>query len=110
MVSMITVTAQRGEWWEVGAAVTDPTTKRPRDISGRAVSVVVRSGPKVTDPLVAVDGVAASVIDGNSGTAAGGGRIATPGTYYGTFQIGSDADGAGWPVKDQFKLVITHCP
>jgi hypothetical protein len=107
---MLEITQQRGEWWEVGATITNPITKQPRDISGKAVDVVVRRGPKEADPLVDVTGKVAAILDGPTGEAMAGGRCATPGNYYGTVIVGTEADGTGWPAKEPFKLTIKDCP
>lgn len=103
---------QRGEWWELGARLTNPTLpgKPPIDVTGKAVTLVVRTGKLATSPAATVDGAAGWVVDGPTGDVAVGGRITTPGSYYGTITVGDAADGPGWPQVEQFALQITDCP
>jgi hypothetical protein len=110
MATLKEIEVQKGEWWEVGGKITDPVTKAAKDVSGKSVAAVVRSGPKESDPLVTVTGEIGAVVDGPSGDVAAGGRIASVGTYYGTLTVGAESDGAGWPVKERFGLKVTDCP
>jgi hypothetical protein len=109
---MFTKSASRGEWWEVGGNLTDPTTKQPRDVTDCTVTITVRAGAKATDPLVTVDGATGQVLDGPTGSVMVGGRIATPGSYYATIDVVDvpGSPGAGWPVRELFKLKIEDCP
>ena len=110
MASLLKIEAQQGEWWEVGAVVTNPQTGQPRDISGKAVTLTVRAGLKDTDQLVALQDATTAVLDGAGGSAMGGARNTAAGHFYGSITIGQTTDGPGWPVKDRFELKITDCP
>ncbi len=107
---MFSKQAQRGEWWEIGAKLTDPETGEPVDVTGRSVAVVVRTGPGASDSEVEVEEATGLVVDGPSGTVSGGGRNAAVGSYFGTLTVGLAGDGPGWPVKERFRLTITDCP
>ncbi len=104
---------QRGAWWAVRAAFTDPATRLPLDITGKQVDVVLRVGPGQNDAPVTIDAKQAIIADGTGGVARVGGRVATPsgsGPFYGTIIVGQDSDGANWPVKARFRLLVNDCP
>lgn len=102
--------AQTGEWFEVGAKITNEATHEPVDVTGRLVGFAVRDGPAHTDPAVTVDGSMARVVNGPGGEIAVGGRIAQVGDFWATVSVGEAADGPGWPVKALLMVRITDAP
>lgn len=107
---MFTFRADRGEWIEIGATVTDPETKLPLDISGKTVTFTVRNGPRSTDTAATTDGKTAIVQDGAAGLAVVGCRIAAPGSYYATIAVGASTDGSGWPVVEMCAIKVSDTP
>ena len=111
---MFSITVQSGEWFEVGAKLTDPTvTARltPKDLTGKAVTLVVRDGPTSSGALVTWPDQMATLVDsGAGGEVAAGARPNAVGKFYGTITVGDAADGRGWPVKETFAIVVTDAP
>src|SRR5512142_1518930 len=105
-MALKTITAQRGEWFEFGAKLTDPVTKLPRDVAGKAVSLTVRDGPLSTDDAVTITGSASGIVSASGGDVWAGGRCATAGKYYATVTVGSASDGRGWPAVEMGLLEI----
>jgi hypothetical protein len=104
---------QAGEWFEIGAKLTDGTAATrgvPLDVTGKAVALTVRTGASATDTEVPVAGETGLVVDGPGGVVSVGGRIATVGRYVGTVTVGAASDGPGWPVKERLTIEVTDCP
>ena len=102
---MITYNAEKNEPLTIDFVLTDPTTMRPRDITGASFTVVAKA--KLTDSTVAFTGTGTLWAPNADGDILGADISITPtvpGIYYVT--INASGTGTGFPQIETFRMRV----